>query len=163
MLVLLPLLVHVSTTRRIEPLSCVRDGVEVIGCTDGIADRPDLVGPVTIQSRNPGCYIVDRRNAACNTTNSAFVDLPAGALRFGSAGRNILQGPGLQLHDFSVTKNTRFRERYNLQFRAEFFNIFNHTNFNQPNRTTNVAAPAFGSINSAQRPREMQFALKLEF
>ena len=131
---------------------------------DGIADRPDLVGPVTIRPRDPGCYIVDRRNAACGgVTGSAFVDLPAGALRFGSAGRNILRGPGLHLHDFSVTKNTRIAERLNLQFRGEFFNIFNHANFNQPNRTTNVAAPAFGTINSAQRPREMQFALKLEF
>lgn len=130
---------------------------------DGIADRPDVNGPVTIQSRNPNCYIVDRRNPACGVTTSAFTDLPAGSTRFGSAGRNIAQGPGLHLHDFSVTKNTKLTERLNLQFRSEFFNLFNHTNFNQPNRVTNVAAPAFGSINSAQRPREMQFALKLEF
>jgi hypothetical protein len=130
---------------------------------DGIADRPDLVGPVTYQSRNPNCYIVDRRNAACGVTTTSFVDLPAGSTRFGSSGRNVLIGPGLNVWDFSLAKNTRFFERYNLQFRAEFFNFFNHANFNQPARVTNVAAPAFGSINSAQRPREMQFGLKLEF
>ncbi len=130
---------------------------------DGIADRPDAVAPVTYQSRNPNCYIVDRRNPACGVATSSFVDLPAGSTRFGTAGRNILIGPGLNVWDFSLAKNTRFRERYNLQFRAEFFNFFNHANFNQPNRTTNVTAPAFGSINSAQRPREMQFGLKLEF
>ena len=62
-----------------------------------------------------------------------------------------------------VAKNTRFRERWKLQFRAEFFNFFNHTNFFQPARTVNVAAPAFGSISSATRPREMQFGMKLEF
>jgi hypothetical protein len=130
---------------------------------DGIADRPDLVGPVTIQSRNPNCYIVDSRNRACGASSSAFVDLPAGSLRFGSAGRNILIGPGFNNWDTGVAKNTRFRERWKLQFRAEFFNFFNHTNFFQPARTVNVAAPAFGSISSATRPREMQFGMKLEF
>lgn len=130
---------------------------------DGIPDRPDLVGPVTINSRNPNCYIVDRRNAACGVTSSAFVDLPAGSTRFGSSGRNILIGPGLQIWDFSLAKNNRLTERFKLQFRAEFFNLFNHTNFNPPNRITNVASPVFGSVNSAQRPREMQFGLKLEF
>jgi len=62
-----------------------------------------------------------------------------------------------------VAKNTRFRERYNLQFRAEFFNVFNHANFNQPSRSANATAPRFGQINSAGRPREMQFGLKLKF
>jgi hypothetical protein len=130
---------------------------------DGIADRPDLVGPVTVQSRNPNCYIVDRRNPACGVTSSSFTDLPAGSLRFGSAGRNIIIGPGQAIWDFNLSKNFRFRERYKLQFRTEFFNLFNHANFNQPARVTNVASPAFGVINSAQRPREMQFGLKLEF
>src|SRR4030095_6728608 len=53
---------------------------------DGIPDRPDLVGPVTIQSRNPNCYIVDSHNRNCGATSSAFVDLPAGSLRFRRAG-----------------------------------------------------------------------------
>lgn len=130
---------------------------------DGIADRPDVIGPVTTRSRDPLCFIEDRRNPACGVTSSSFVDLPAGSLRFGSAGRNILQGPGLNWHDFSINKRTRITERFTVHFRTEFFNIFNHTNFNQPSRVTNVAAPAFGTITSAQRPREMQFALKLEF
>ncbi|MCS6954141.1 MAG: TonB-dependent receptor [Bryobacteraceae bacterium] len=130
---------------------------------DGIADRPDVVGPVTYRPRNPDCYIVDRRNPACGVTTSSFVDLPAGATRFGTSGRNILIGPGLNLWDFSVTKHTALSERYNLQFRVEFFNLFNRANFHQPNRITNVTAPVFGSISSAQRPREMQFGLKLEF
>ncbi|MBI3681936.1 MAG: TonB-dependent receptor [Acidobacteria bacterium] len=130
---------------------------------DGIADRPDLAGKVSINSRNPSCYIADSRNPACGAASSAFLDLPVGATRFGSAGRNILTGPGLNLWDLGVSKNTRIRERLNLQFRTEFFNLFNHTNFNQPARTVNVAAPRFGTITSAQRPREMQFGLKLEF
>jgi hypothetical protein len=130
---------------------------------DGLADRPDLIGKPEVNPRNPRCYIVDSRNAACGATSSAFVNLPAGSTRFGNAGRNIVTGPGLMLHDFSLAKNTRFGERYKIQFRAEFFNLFNRANFAQPSATVNVAAPPFGSINSAYRPREMQFGLKLEF
>jgi hypothetical protein len=130
---------------------------------DGIADRPDLVGAVTIQSRNPNCYIVDSRNPACGASSTAFTDLPTGALRFGSAGRNILIGPGLNNWDTGIGKNIRFRERFKVQFRTEFFNLFNHASFMQPARMVNVTAPRFGSITSGGRPRELQFGLRLEF
>jgi hypothetical protein len=132
---------------------------------DGIADRPDLVGPVSYNTRNPNCYIVDSRNPACGVSSSAFVDLPAGALRFGSAGRNILIGPGIFNADAGLSKNTRFGRdsRYNVQFRWEVFNLLNRANFNQPARVVNVASPRFGSINSAGRAREMQFGLRFEF
>src|SRR5262245_61240083 len=52
---------------------------------------------------------------------------------FGNAGRNTIIGPTLQIMDFSVTKTTKLSERFSLQFRAEFFNLFNHTNFSLPN------------------------------
>src|SRR6188768_2425890 len=116
----------------------------VYGGYGGLPDRPDLVGPVTIQPRNPNCYILDSHNRACGASSSSFVDLPAGSLRFGSAGRNTVIGPGFNNWDTGVAKNTRFKERYNLQFRAEFFNFFNHANFFQPARMVNVTAPAFG-------------------
>ena len=133
---------------------------------DGITDRPDLVGPVSYNTRNPQCYIIDRRNLACNTSSSAFVNLPAGSLRFGSEGRDVIIGPGLAQTDVGVGKNTRFGkdERFNLQFRWEAFNFFNRANFNQPAVSgINVASPPFGSITSAGRAREMQFGMKLEF
>ncbi|MGH8247175.1 MAG: hypothetical protein ACREUU_12180, partial [Gammaproteobacteria bacterium] len=106
---------------------------------------------------------VDSHNPACGTSGTAFADLPMGSLRYGSAGRNILTGPGLALWDIGVTKNTRCGERFNIQFRAEFFNLFNRANFNQPTRVLNVAAPRFGTITSAAQAREMQFGLKVEF
>jgi hypothetical protein len=132
---------------------------------DGITDRPDLIGPVSYNTRNPGCYMIDSRNPACHTSGSAFVNLPAGSLRFGSEGRDTLIGPGLLQVDVSAGKNTRFgkEERYNLQFRWEAFNVFNRANYNQPAAVVNVAAPAFGSITSAGRAREMQFGMRLEF
>ncbi len=132
---------------------------------DGIGDRPDFVAPLRYQTQNPNCYVVDSRNPACGTTYSSFVDLPSGSLRFGSAGRNIIIGPGLSNRDMGISKNTRFGHdgRFNLQFRFEVFNFFNRPNFNQPNRVVNVASPRFGTISSAGRAREMQFGLKFEF
>ena len=132
---------------------------------DGIADRPDFVAPLLYNPRNPNCYVVDARNPACGTTYTSFVDLPAGSLRFGSAGRNTIIGPGIFDWDGGLAKNAHFGHegRYNLQFRWEVFNLLNRANFNQPSRVVNVASPRFGTITSAGRAREMQLGLKLEF
>ena len=132
---------------------------------DGITDRPDLVGPVSYNTRNPLCYVIDSRNANCHASSSAFVNLPAGSTRFGSEGRDTLIGPGLFVADVSAGKNTRFGkdERFNVQFRWEAFNFFNRANYNQPAAVVNVTSPAFGSITSAARAREMQFGIRLEF
>ena len=64
---------------------------------------------------------------------------------FGSAGRNTLIGPGANIADFSVIKLTRITERVSLQFRSEFFNIFNHPNFSLP--IVQFDSPAFGTLN----------------
>jgi hypothetical protein len=72
--------------------------------------------------------------------------------------------------DFSLLKNIRINERHQLQFRTEFFNLFNHPNFDFPERictvTTTPAGPActgFGSISAARDPRILQFGLKYQF
>jgi len=82
-------------------------------------------------------------------------------LKFGTSGRNILQGPAWTNFDLSLFKNFDFTERYRLQFRAEAFNGFNNVQFNPPDQ--NVASPVFGTLQSAQRPRVMQVALRLSF
>jgi Carboxypeptidase regulatory-like domain/TonB dependent receptor len=88
----------------------------------------------------------------------------------GNSGRNGLTGPGLINVDFSVFKNMRITERANLQFRAEMFNIFNHTNFAPPldnNTLFNQDGTSVGSagvIDSTQTTsRQIQFGLKLAF
>jgi hypothetical protein len=93
------------------------------------------------------------------------VNLATGATRFGAEGRDVLIGPGLAQADVSAGKNTRFgkEERFNLQFRWEAFNFLNRANYNQPASVVNVTSPRFGSITSAQRAREMQFGMRLEF
>jgi hypothetical protein len=94
---------------------------------------------------------------------AAFV--PGPAYLFGNAGRNILIGLGAVDTDFSVFKSfglPGFGEQSTLQFRAEFFNLFNHPQFALPNATVNI--PQGGSITSTNNPmRQIQFALKLIF
>jgi hypothetical protein len=80
-------------------------------------------------------------------------------------GRDTLIGPGLATWDFSVLKNTQIRERLNLQFRAELFNLLNRANFNQPNAVTftpSGVSPTAGVITSTSTTsRQVQFGLKL--
>jgi hypothetical protein len=95
---------------------------------------------------------------------NAFV-LPA-AGSYGNAGRDILTGPGLVSFDSSLFKTTHLTERLALQFRAEFFNLINHSNFGMPIITTFTSAgkisPTAGLINyTATTSRQLQFGMKL--
>jgi len=98
---------------------------------------------------------------------AAFIQPLAGT--YGNAGRNILQGAGLATTDLSLARKFHFSERVDLQFRAEIFNVFNHTNLNTPNPVVYTAAaggpsPTAGVITStATSSRQIQFGLKLLF
>lgn len=115
----------------------------------GANDRPNVVGDPNLDQRSPQRWF----------NQSAFA-FPAPG-RFGDAGRNILDGPGYQNVNFALMKNTVLSERFNLQFRAEVFNLFNHPNFNLPDNF--LGSPTFGQISSARDPRHLQFGLKLLF
>ena len=80
---------------------------------------------------------------------------------FGNSGKNILRGPKFFNADFGLLKDTRVTEKTSVQFRAEFFNIFNNVNFGMPDGT--VTSGTFGQIFSAGSPRILQFALKFIF
>jgi hypothetical protein len=80
---------------------------------------------------------------------------------WGNAGRNTLRGPHLINADAGLSKIFPIHESVNLTFRVETFNLFNHTNFYNPNNDEN--APNFGVIRNAKTPRIMQFALRLAF
>lgn len=92
---------------------------------------------------------------------------------FGTIGKNSLYGPQLYSWDMGLFKNFRITERVSTQLRAEFFNIFNQTNFDAPtvsggNNVASVTAGGFGSITrtlpgDAGEPRIVQFGLKLVF
>jgi len=70
-------------------------------------------------------------------------------------------GPGLQNWDVAGIRNIRIGERVSLQFRGEFFNVFNHTNFNTIDTVINDAS--FGQVTSTHLPRNIQLGLKLYF
>jgi hypothetical protein len=96
---------------------------------------------------------------------NAFLVPPNGA--YGDLGRDTLIGPGLATLDFSIIKDTKITEKLGLQLRAEFFNAFNHANFNTPNlivftSPTGVPSPTAGVITSTSTTsRQIQFGLKL--
>jgi hypothetical protein len=96
---------------------------------------------------------------------NAFILQPAGT--YGNVGRDVLYGPGLATTDLSLAKNTSISEKLRLQFRAEFFNIFNRANFGSPNAVVFASAsatpsPTAGVITSTSTTsRQIQFGLKL--
>ncbi|PYU82615.1 MAG: TonB-dependent receptor [Acidobacteria bacterium] len=118
--------------------------------------NPAFTGPVILGKAdkwfNPNAFL-----APANT--------PANGGFYGNVGRDTLIGPGLATWDFSVLKDTPIRERLNLQFRAEIFNLLNRANFNLPNAvvfTPSGVSPTAGAITSTSTTsRQVQFGLKL--
>jgi len=115
--------------------------------------NPAFAGPVILGS--PAGYF--------NT--NAFLAPPPNSGFYGNLGRDTLIGPGLATWDFSVFKETRIRERYRLQFRAEMFNLLNRANFSTPNPivfTPTGVSPTAGVITSTSTTsRQVQFGMKL--
>jgi hypothetical protein len=134
-----------------NPLNVITTNATVNGVNNTI--RPDVSGPIAVFGD------VDRW-----FDTSVFISQP----RFGNLGRNVITGPGFSNTDFSIIKNTSIGERLRLQFRAEFFDLFNHANFAQPGNV--VGSANFGRITSTRFPtgesgssRQIQFALKASF
>jgi hypothetical protein len=80
---------------------------------------------------------------------------------YGNLAKGALRGPGLFNTDLGAFKNFALSERWKIQFRAEFFNVFNKANFNNPG--TSINSGTFGLITSARDPRIGQLALKVQF
>jgi hypothetical protein len=115
-------------------------------------DTPDLVGPIQRQ---------DARNPGPNGPNTYFLPDAFASQQygqFGTANRRFFHGPGILNTDFALLKDTRITESTAVQFRAEFFNLFNHTQFNNP--SGNFSSSNFGVVTSARDPRIGQFSLK---
>lgn len=123
--------------------------------TGQFQDRPNVIGDP--YASGPLCP--ETRTANCWVNPSAFAQAPP--FTFGNAGRNSLRGPGTKNIDFSLVKNTRLAGDKQLQFRAEFFNLLNWVNYDNPNRT--ALTPNFGRIFSAGPPRQIQLGLRMMF
>jgi len=115
--------------------------------------NPAFMGPVILG--NPNQWF----------NPAAFLAPPTASGFYGNLGRDTLTGPGLATWDLSFHKDTRIRERLNLQLRVEVFNLLNRANFNTPNAVVFTPAgvsPSAGVItNTATPSRQLQFGLKL--
>jgi len=117
-------------------------------------DRPNLVGDPRLDTGRSRSELIARYFSP-----AAFQAAPSGAV--GSAGRNILNGPGTQNWDMSVFRAFPLRERHRMEFRAEFFNVLNQVSLGNP--VAVLSNPNIGRILSAGSPRIMQFGLKYSF
>jgi len=161
---------NITTLTTGSPFS-VYSGVQQTGAGAGGTDRPDLVRtPHFSTSRD-----VRADYFGLGANNASFFSIPINVPggtgpnqgRFGTLGRNTFRGPAFHDFDFALVKDTPFGHRSNgelgtLEFRAEFFNIFNLVNFGLPSNI--VRGSGFGIISkTAGSSRQIQFSLKLIF
>ena len=132
-----------------------QDDIEEMNSFDfELPGQPNQTGPFKTQDpRKNGGYWFD---PALFTNDT----VPLGT--FGNAKRTICCGPGIGGWDFALHKNTPVTERQSIEFRAEFFNFLNHTQFLQPDGNITDGSD-FGRIKRARAPRQLQFALKWHF
>jgi hypothetical protein len=96
---------------------------------------------------NTGCYFLPSAFAK-NTVLGTF----------GTANRRFFHGPGFNNTDFGLTKRTLITEKMAFEIRGEFFNVFNHAQFNNPGG--NIDSSSFGIVTSARPPRIGQVSAK---
>jgi hypothetical protein len=133
--------------------------------TGSVHDRLDNF--VNFDSFLAGGRCVNNQNVIVDCADASAV-----AAAFGNLGRNIFRGPFQTNWDMSFVKITKLTESTNLEFRAEFFNILNHPAFQSPQAAggalgnfglVDVSAGDSSILATANRPRTVQFALKLNF
>jgi hypothetical protein len=118
----------------------------------GNTQTPDLVGSVKTFEPKGGQVYFD---------TSAF-RVVTGTPRFGTAGRNIVRGPGYGNIDLSVYRTFPITEQFRVEFRTDIFNFTNTPHYNNP--SNNISAGNFGQITGAQQDeRQFRFGLRLEF
>jgi carboxypeptidase family protein len=125
------------------------DGTD-ISLTGLGSDRPNVVGD----------WHVDNPTIKQSFNTAAFARQAAGT--FGNAGRNTILGPSAWNVDAALSRTFRITEGANMNLRAEAFNLFNHARFNNPG-TSLSNGNTLGQITTAQDPRILQLALKLNF
>jgi hypothetical protein len=152
-----PVLKQLISGWQVDAIFTAAKGIPLlIGCSVCVfpATRPDLIGDA---NKGMSGSAQSRLNKWFNTDAFA-VNKP---FQYGNVSRTMpsTRGPGQANTNFSVIKDTTFLERYKLQFRAEFFNLFNRVEFGTPD--TNFGDSTFGVISSQVNiPRQIQFGMK---
>ncbi len=135
--------------------------------------EPAQIAPFHTQKpQKNGSYFFDPNSFTENATDNTVPPCSQGAVfgcyqqslfgTLGTAPRTICCGPSISNTDFAILKTIALSETRHIDFRAEFFNIFNHTQFFNPDGNTSDGAQ-FGQVTQARDPRLMQFALKFFF
>jgi Carboxypeptidase regulatory-like domain len=148
-------LTSLTTWQNGLPFSVSSPGDNALTGTGG--QRADFTGTDLSQVKLSGQSHEQRVQRFFNT--SLFVPNAIGT--FGNSGRNIMRGPRFFNVDLGLVKDTKLTERAKVQFRSEFFNVFNNVNFAGPGAT--LGAANFGKITGARTPRILQLALKFLF
>jgi hypothetical protein len=128
----------------------VTTGTNTVGTAAVVGQRPNYTGAP---------LYLDTGDSRLHLNPLAFARPAAGQL--GTLGRGAVRGKPITNIDFSMAKNWRVKERYGLQFRAEFFNIFNHTNF--VGYDLDIRNGTFGQLTNTQSSREIQLGIKFTF
>lgn len=139
----------------------ITDGGKDISLSGQGNDRPEVIAPSAVYQTpaaglasywfNPAAFMCAGSNAACSVSSGLF----------GNLGRNAVYGPGQYNWDMAISRRFSVSERWKLDARADFFNILNHANYNNP--TTSITSSTFGQVTSFTGPRYIQMALKLYF
>ena len=119
--------------------------------TLNVHDRPNVIGDVNAGPHTATAWF----NAAAFTTAAQTMGT------YGNERRNAVKGPRSFDLDSTLSRNFTLTDRFNLQFRAEFFNVLNHPNFDLPNAVSGGAG--YNTITTVADPRQLQLALRLNF
>jgi hypothetical protein len=150
---------------KVSDMTTIQSGsfatIGITGSNLGPITHPNVVGMLAYpKTWKP--YIYGSSNFWFNpgtTTNPVFARPANGS--YGNSGNGTEQGPGVAVSNMALYKDFPIHESVKLQFRAEYFNVFNHTNPNGPGLT--FGSGTFGVITSAKDPRIGELSMKLFF
>jgi len=128
----------------------ITTGANTLGTASAVGQRPNYTGaPLYLNTSDSTRHL-----------NPAAFARPAPG-QLGTLGKGSVRGKAITNIDFSMAKNWRYKERYGFQFRAEFFNVFNHANF--VGYDLDIRNSTFGTLNATQASREVQLGIKFTF
>jgi hypothetical protein len=142
------------------PIQMQQSGEDISLSGSSSTDMPDLVGSVQIvdpRKVNPNCPT--QSGAGCYFLPQAFA--PNTTLgTFGTSNRRFFHGPGINNFDIGMSKRVQITEAKALEFRGEFFNVFNHAQFLNPTGDIDAGSSSFGVVTNARAPRIGQLSAK---
>ena len=123
--------------------------------------RPNLIGNPHVSHPAIDQWFNSTNGGPCSTAVSGAAFCQPDPFTFGNVPRFMpnLRAPGLNNWDLAIQKYWHWSEKLRVQFRAEMYNAWNHTNFYQPN--TSFGDPNFGTITGANPARDVQLGLKI--